>query len=142
LRRFLKRYQGAGILFCWRGPKGWEVLLAERRSGVWSLPAGGRDNADADLWATAKRETIEEFGWLPQPARLLFAPPILLLPFYRWQTFVLKLEAKPDRYPDFSTAGFRAEFRQAAWFPLSSLPPRTHPMHWPTLLWLSLRHRS
>lgn len=46
----------------------WTVLLIRRNSypgvhsGQISLPGGKRDEADADLWATACRETREEVG--------------------------------------------------------------------------------
>ena len=49
----------------------WRVLLIRRNSypgvhsGQISFPGGKREEADADLWATACRETLEEVGIAP-----------------------------------------------------------------------------
>lgn len=61
--------QSAGTLLYRHGPDGLEVLLvhpsgAYNRKAPWSIPKG-EPGADADLEATARRETREETGVEP-----------------------------------------------------------------------------
>jgi predicted NUDIX family NTP pyrophosphohydrolase len=58
--------QSAGTLLYREGPQGLEVLLvhpsgAYNRRAPWSIPKG-EPGEDADLEATARRETLEETG--------------------------------------------------------------------------------
>jgi predicted NUDIX family NTP pyrophosphohydrolase len=59
--------QSAGTLLYRRGPQGLEVLLIHpsgtyNRHAPWSIPKGVPDRGEADLEATARRETREETG--------------------------------------------------------------------------------
>jgi predicted NUDIX family NTP pyrophosphohydrolase len=59
--------ESAGTLLYRSGPAGLEVLLvhpsgAYNRRAPWSIPKGAVDDADANLEATARRETMEETG--------------------------------------------------------------------------------
>ena len=59
--------RAAGTLLYRTGPDGLEVLLVHasgnyNRGKPWSIPKGEPDDADADLDATARRETLEETG--------------------------------------------------------------------------------
>jgi len=59
--------ESAGTLLYRQDPAGLEVLLvhpsgAYNRRAPWSIPKGQVDAADADLEATARRETLEETG--------------------------------------------------------------------------------
>jgi predicted NUDIX family NTP pyrophosphohydrolase len=61
--------QSAGTLLYRTGPEGLEVLLVHasgnyNRRSPWSIPKGLPDEAEADLAATARRETLEETGVL------------------------------------------------------------------------------
>jgi predicted NUDIX family NTP pyrophosphohydrolase len=59
--------RAAGTLLYRDGPEGLEVLIVHssgnyNRGKPWSIPKGEPDAADADLEATARRETLEETG--------------------------------------------------------------------------------
>jgi predicted NUDIX family NTP pyrophosphohydrolase len=59
--------QSAGTLLYREGPEGIEVLLVHpsgwfNRNAPWSIPKGVPDKDEADLEATARRETWEETG--------------------------------------------------------------------------------
>lgn len=61
--------QSAGTLLYRTGPGGLEVLLVHasgnyNRRAPWGIPKGLPDDAEADLAATARRETLEETGVL------------------------------------------------------------------------------
>lgn len=61
--------QSAGTLLYRTGPAGLEVLLVHasgnyNRRAPWGIPKGLPDDAEADLAATARRETLEETGVL------------------------------------------------------------------------------
>lgn len=132
-----KSYTGAGILFIAQvdgevsgDEKGDHVLLGcRKRSGVWSIPGGGSSYADTDPWDTALRETIEEFGEIPTPYARVSS---MRFPFgvlgFDWTTFVLRLAKIPDPslFPNSQAKDFRHEFRDAQWFPIQALPPKTH----------------
>lgn len=90
------------------GPEGLQALFIRRAvraddpwSGHIALPGGRRDPGDADLYATAVRETEEEVGVVLARERLLGGlddlrpstprlPPLLIRPF------VFGLEARPE----------------------------------------------
>jgi predicted NUDIX family NTP pyrophosphohydrolase len=64
--------ESAGTLLYRQGPQGLEVLLvhpsgAYNRRAPWSIPKGVPDSEEADLEATARRETEEETGVRPGP---------------------------------------------------------------------------
>ena len=137
-------YRGAGILFVNQGDEGPTVLLACRRnSGVWSIPGGKRDEGDRNDWDTAVRETREEFGLIPEG---FDRKPGLIIPFgflgFHWRTFVVELAEHPASFPDHSARDFRQEFREACWFPLSAVPPKTHWLLLPLLIRLRFAKRS
>jgi predicted NUDIX family NTP pyrophosphohydrolase len=59
--------QSAGTLLYRRGPEGLEVLIVHpsgpyNRKAPWSIPKGIPGDDEADLAATAVRETLEETG--------------------------------------------------------------------------------
>jgi 8-oxo-dGTP pyrophosphatase MutT (NUDIX family) len=137
-------YQGAGILFFTQSHNETSVLLGQRRrSGVWSIPGGRWHESDSDPWATAYRETVEEFGSVPtgHQERSSLRYPFGLFGF-DWTTFLLEVPDPPAiaAYPDRQAQDFHVEFRDAAWFPIHSLPPKTHWLLYP-LIW-KLRKRG
>jgi 8-oxo-dGTP pyrophosphatase MutT (NUDIX family) len=139
----MPHYRGAGILFiAATAPRGHQLLLARRKSGVWSIPGGGSTRHDADAAATAWRETHEEFGHPPQPGQLLFTKryPFSLFGF-DWTTLVVELPATPapSLFPSPHARDFHREFTEAGWFPANRLPKRTHLLLYPILLRLRTR---
>ena len=108
------------------------MLLARRRSGLWSIPAGEAEQQDGDsLVNTAVRETIEEFGCpdlvknQTAPARAN-APGGRMIPqmhwrlgVWEWTTLFIELPHRPERFPDRSSLDF-TEFTEARWFALPS----------------------
>ncbi len=108
------------------GPEGLEVLFIRRavRAGdPWSghigLPGGRREAGDADLLATAIRETREEIGVELPTAALLGAlddvrpstpslPPLMIRPF------IFALQSRPE-------AGVSDEVAGSYWIALDSL---------------------
>jgi 8-oxo-dGTP pyrophosphatase MutT (NUDIX family) len=104
-----------------------EMLFIERAShpsdpwsGHMALPGGRRDDADADLMATAMRETLEETGIRLAPEQLLgelddLAPQIPLLTPVLVRPFVFLLDGRPEVVPSH-------EVSSHLWFPLEDLP--------------------
>ena len=138
-------YRGAGILFFTGQGSDTRILLARRkRSRVWSIPGGARDKTDEGLWATAFRETTEEFGSVPEPRQRRFSLtfPFLVLGFH-WKTFVLELPEPPpvSTYPDRNARDFVKEFSDAEWIPIHSLPPKTHWLLYPVLWRLRIKRQ-
>lgn len=139
-------YHGAGILFCARLEQGISILLAQRkRSGIWSIPGGGRHESDDAPWGTAHRETSEEFGSLPDPHQVKFT---LTYPFgilgFQWTTFVVETLNPPPItiYPNRHSRDFANEFRDAAWFRIVALPPKTHWLLYPAIWKLRMISRE
>ena len=130
-------YHGAGILFYKKQQSKLSILLAQRkRSGVWSIPGGGRDGCDSDPWSVANRETAEEFGSVPSrhQVKSSWTYPFGILGFH-WTTFVVEaLDPPPiESYPDRRARDFVNEFRNVAWFPINALPPKTHWLLYPVI---------
>lgn len=107
-----------------RGPEALFIRRAEREGDPWSghigLPGGRRENADADLLATAIRETREEVGVALAPPLLLGAlddlrprtpslPPLMIRPY------VFGLAARPK-------TRLSGEVADVLWLPLAELP--------------------
>ena len=102
-----------------------EVLLIERAtrdgdpwSGHMALPGGHSEPADADLAATAERETLEEVGLDLRRAgerlgRLSDCEPVRGVPI-AVRPFVYLLTARP-------VLALSAEVRQALWVPIAPL---------------------
>jgi 8-oxo-dGTP pyrophosphatase MutT (NUDIX family) len=139
----MPHYCGAGILFiAATAPRGHQLLLARRKSGIWSIPGGGSTRHDADAAATAWRETREEFGHPQQPGQVLFTQryPFSLFGF-DWTTLVVELPAIPDPslFPSPHARDFHREFTEARWFPITRLPKRTHSLLYPILFRLLTR---
>lgn len=140
----MKPYSGAGILFiATTASKQDYLLLARRKSGVWSIPGGGRSSQDRDAASNAWRETREEFGELPCTGHLLF---VLRYPFsligFDWTTLVIALRSPPDQslFPSPKARDFFSEFTEARWFCICDLPKRTHFLLYPIIFRLRL-HR-
>jgi 8-oxo-dGTP pyrophosphatase MutT (NUDIX family) len=150
IKRLWKQpYRGAGVLFWYRDERGRPyVLLGERRAGLhwWSIPGGEMEPVDGDDFvACAGRETHEEMGWPSMAAAISQTPPShcvrYWLPRYRWTTYMVELEGRPDErlFPNTQARDYW-EFLQHGWFPLKlgALPRRSIPMLYPELfkLWL------
>ena len=130
-----KSFTGAGVLFVTPAGEGdVNLLLAQRLSGIWSIPGGGSHRNDGDAWVTARRETTEEFGSFPSGSETLFS---MRFPFgimgFDWTTFVVRLRSVPDCFPDRQARDFLAEFQDAAWFPVKQLPAKSHWLLMPVL---------
>ena len=66
----MPRKQSAGTLLYRRGADGLEVLIVHpsgpyNRHAPWSIPKGVPDEGETDLEKTARRETLEEVGIVP-----------------------------------------------------------------------------
>jgi 8-oxo-dGTP pyrophosphatase MutT (NUDIX family) len=108
------------------GPGGLELLLirrAEKRGDPWSghmaLPGGRRDQGDHDLFATARRETLEETAIELPEATLLgqlddLNPTTTTLPSIVVRPFVFGVEARPPIRPNHEVAAH-------LWTPLAEL---------------------
>ncbi len=134
------RYSGAGILFISKREGIDRVLLGCRKmSKRWSIPGGGRKR-QVDPWATALRETGEEFGDIPAERELLCAVrfPFIL---FDWTTFVVRLTTIPDPsvFPNRNAPDFEHEFCDAKWFPIGEPPPKTHTLIYPVIMRLRAR---
>ncbi len=65
--------QAAGGVL-WRQRKQFEVLVVHRPAyGDWTFPKGKRDRGDTDMAATARREVLEETGYVPVLGQELIA---------------------------------------------------------------------
>lgn len=120
IRRRLRRYRGAGILFyrqCGGGEA--QFLLGQRRrGGRWTVPGGGMETRDhGDYWRCACREVEEEFGPLPmpQPAASLY----LSVGIRSWTTFIVPLPAEAAGFPNASARDYGLEFSTHRWFALN-----------------------
>jgi 8-oxo-dGTP pyrophosphatase MutT (NUDIX family) len=115
-------WQAATAVVIAPGPASLEVAFirratrhGDRWSGDMALPGGTRDPGDADLAATAARETFEEIG-------LVLRRPVGRLDDQRGRTrrgvvasFVYTLEHRPPLLPD------PTEVAEALWIPLPRL---------------------
>jgi 8-oxo-dGTP pyrophosphatase MutT (NUDIX family) len=134
----MKKFTGAGILFTALDADGLRhVLLARRKSGVWSISGGKASIRDADHQETAWRETEEEFGVPLDRGTFLFEQRY---PFglggFDWTTLVHQLPVitDPSVFPNPHARDFHREFTEARWFPISQTPPKTHILLLPILL--------
>lgn len=134
-----KRYSGAGILFVSasenEGREDGVLLGCRKGSGVWSIPGGASEKGE-EMWETAARETTEEFGEIPGDGRICFWQRFPFGPFgFDWTTFVFRLEERPlpSVFPNHGAKDFYKKFREAKWFPVGSLPPKTHHLLRPVL---------
>lgn len=99
------------------------LLVHHRRLNRWLLPGGHVENADMDVWDTARRETIEETGadLVAEQRPLLVgidvhgipANPRKSEPYHLHHDLVFRLFAKSDRLLPCP------EVRDVAWCPIS-----------------------
>jgi 8-oxo-dGTP pyrophosphatase MutT (NUDIX family) len=103
------------------------IRRAQRADDPWSghvaLPGGRRDDSDADLLATAIRETAEEVGVALRPADLLgglddLAPRTPSLPALLIRPYVFGLSSRPRTRLSDEVAGIM-------WLPLVELASRS-----------------
>jgi len=108
-----------------------------------SIPGGGRSALDADPWATATRETREEFGVIPDGAIKRFDVSYPFAPLFSWRTFAVQLPQKPESgtFPDETARDFRHEFTAAAWHDIRRLPRKTHWLLYP-VIWKIIRRKT
>ena len=88
-----------------------------RHAGEISFPGGRRDDGDADLWATALRETHEEIGLPPEAVELVGAlqPTPTFVTDYAIYPFVGLIE------PGFAWAPQEREVAQVLELPLEAV---------------------
>lgn len=119
------RRQAAIALILLEREQALEMLLIERAarngdpwSGHMALPGGHVEAADADLWATAERETWEEVGidlraTAQRLGRLADYEPVRAVPI-AVRPFVYLIEAAP-------TLTLSLEVQRALWVPIAPL---------------------
>lgn len=92
------------------------IRRADRAGDPWSghmaLPGGRREHSDADLIATAVRETLEEVGLALTPGDLLgslddVVPRTPVLPPIAVRPYVFSLAQRPPLHPNPEVAAYR-----------------------------------
>ena len=139
-------YHDAGMIIVRQGNDGDEILLGLRYydydRGFWSIPGGGKKRGESFHEATL-REVEQELkneplvthlavaDWGPETLQGLPEIRICFVPFFLWNTYLLRLNQSLINWP----SCHNHEFSEMRWFLLQQIPARLHP-----LLPLTLRH--
>lgn len=129
----IRKYKGAGIALFKKDQNGEYSILLGKRSinpdkGKWSIPGGGYEKKDGNLFTTAKREFREELGislndvleceqqLFPVECKFSFPSRIFGVKIFEWITYMFEVDPSWNYFSHFSW-----EFDEVNFVPVKKL---------------------